>query len=243
MKKILLAMNSRTLAEILQEQLSRDFSVLVSHDADEALTLLHVFRPDVLVLDMMLGGVDGISILQAAKDSGACQRVVAFSDYISKYTAAMLEDLNVYYLSKTPSSGIQYAGRIADVALWEKEAEDTTQKIRNLLLTLGFRMNTENYHIIECAITLFCQDPTQALSAQLYPAVAKACNGTATQVEKGIRTGIEGAWKNGNENIWRLYFPLGKSGKIAKPSNGEFLTRMAVCLRENTKDKGEMKAV
>ena len=243
MIKILLAMNSQALAEVLQEQLSGQFEVLYSRDADETLASLGLYRPDVLVLDMMLGGVDGISILQAARDSGTCDRVVAFTNYIGRYTGAMLEDLNVYHLSKPPSSGIEYAGRIADVALWEREPESITQRIRNLLLTLGFKMNTENYRIIECAITLFYQNPAQALSAQLYPAVAKACRGTATQVEKAIRTGIECAWKNGNENVWRLYFAPGTDGKISKPSNGDFLMRMAVCLKENTKDKGEMKAV
>lgn len=241
MKKILIALNSQTMGKILQDQLSGLFAVAFCQDADETVELLDKFQPDVLVLDLMLGGMDSISILQAARDTGCCSKAVALTGYIGQYTAAMLEELNVCHLLKTPCDCGQLAGRIADIALWEAEEEKINQRIRNILVPLGFKMNVENYRIIECAIAQFAQDPTQALTARLYPAVAEMCNGSMTQVEKAIRTGVESAWKNGNERMWRLYFSTGKNGKVSKPSNGDFLARMAMCLKENTEDKGEVR--
>lgn len=241
MKKIMLALNSQNLGEILQDQLEGTFDVVFCQDADETVGLLGTYRPDVLVLDLMLGGMDSISILQAVRDTGVCTKVVAISSYIGPYTAAMLEDFHVLHLVKTPCDSRQLAGRITDVALWESETEKLDIRIRNTLVTLGFKMNTESYRIIECAIKLYLQDPGQPLTARLYPAVAEMCSGSATQVEKAIRTGVESAWKHGNENVWRLYFGSGKHGKVTKPSNGDFLARMAMCFLEKTEDKGELR--
>lgn len=241
MKKIMLALSSQTMGEILQEHLKGIFDVVFCQDADEAVDLLGTYQPDVLVLDLMLGGMDSISILQAARDTGACAKAVAVTNYVGNYTAERLEELNVFHLIKTPCDTRQLAGRIGDIALWEPDAERLGQRIQNTLITLGFKMNTENYRIIECAIRLYLQEPGQPLTNQLYPAVAKMCNGSVSQVEKAIRTAVESAWKNGNEKIWRLYFAARKNGKLSKPSNGDFLARMAMCLLDKTERKGEIR--
>ena len=117
MKKIMLALNSQNLGEILQDQLKGTFDVVFCQDADETVGLLGTYRPDVLVLDLMLGGMDSISILQAARDTDACTKVVAISNYIGAYTAAMLEEFHVVHLVKTPCDSRQLAGRITDIAL------------------------------------------------------------------------------------------------------------------------------
>ena len=241
MKKILLALNSLTLGEQLQEHLCGTFDVVLCMDADEAVELLGKFRPDVLVLDLMLGGMDSISILQAARDTGCCSKTIAVTNYIGAYTAAMLEDMNVCHLEKSTCNAAQFAGRIADIALWDPEENSLIPKIRNIFVTLGFKMNTESYRIVACATTLYYQNPNQPLSAQLYPKAAELCGGTATQVEKAIRMAIEGAMKNGNDFMWQLYFGTGKNGKALKPTNGHFLARMAMCLSEYDEEKGEIR--
>ena len=243
MKKILLALNSEIMAEALQDRLRGAFDVVYCLNSEDALDLLGAYRPDVLVLDLMLGGMDSIGILQAARDTATCSKTVALSNYIGPYTAEMMEVLQVCHLEKTSCDIGQIAGRITDIALWEPDTERIRQSIRNTLLNLSFKMNTENYRIIECAITEFFKDPSQPLTAQLYPTVARLCNGTATQVEKAIRTGVESAFKNGNESMWRLYFAAGKNGKVSKPTNGDFLARMAMCLNENIEKKGERKVI
>lgn len=239
MKKILLAMG-QTLAQSVADRLKGPFDVLICRDAFEIVEVLGDYCPDVLVIDLMLPGMDSCSILQVIRDVGACAKIVAVSTYIGDYTAEKLEYLNVCHLSKLPCDSGHLAGRIVDIAYWEKEEENITHKIRNILTALNFRMNIESYRFTECAIALFAQDPTQALTSQLYPAVAQMCGGTVTQVEKAIRISIEGAWKSGNEKIWRLYFGTGRNGKASKPSNGDFLARMALCLND-TEEKGEIR--
>ena len=240
MKRILLAMG-QTQAESIAERLEGPFDVLICRDAFEIVEVLEGYHPDVMVMDLMLPGMDSCSVLQIIRDVGACARIVALSTYIGAYTAEMLERLNVCHLSKLPCDSSYLAGRIADIAYWETEEEKISHKIRNILTALSFKINIESYRFTECAIALFAQDPTQALTSQLYPAVARLCGGTVTQVERAIRISIESAWKNGNEKVWRLYFGTGRNGKASKPSNGDFLARMALCLNDTKEEKGEFR--
>lgn len=242
MKKILLAFNSQIIGEEVLERLNGLFEVALCLDAGETVELLPVFRPDVLVLDLMLSGMDSLSVLRAARDTGVCSRVIAVANYINEYGVSILQQMNVTHLMRIPCDGSQFAGRIADIALWETEEQELQRQARSILAGLGFKINTGGCRITEVAIALYAQNPKQALTTQLYPAVAKVCGGTSTQVEKAIRDGIDSAWRNCDERIWRLYFATGKNGKVLKPSNGDFLARTAGCLREYTaeiENKGE----
>jgi len=58
-------------------------------------------------------------------------------------------------------------------------------------------------------------------------------------VERSLRFAIESAWKRRNEQVWRLYFPAGKNGKVVKPTNAVFLSRIVECLQRSTTDQKE----
>ena len=38
---------------------------------------------------------------------------------------------------------------------------------------------------------------------------------------------IHDAWENRDEAVWRCYFPSNQEGFVEKPSNGEFISRVA----------------
>ncbi len=63
--KLLIVDDDRDLVELLTFALQRaDFDVVAAHDAPTALTLLENERPDLAVLDIMLGGWDGLDLLK-----------------------------------------------------------------------------------------------------------------------------------------------------------------------------------
>ena len=71
---ILLADDDRALAALLAEYLVQEgFAVRAVHDGDSALSALHdpSFKPDVLVLDVMMPGRDGLDTLQKLRGSHA----------------------------------------------------------------------------------------------------------------------------------------------------------------------------
>ena len=69
---------SRTLTDALETE---GFQAICSVDGQEALGLVHSFRPDVMLLDIWLPGMNGIEVLQALQDMGAVCPVIMLSGY------------------------------------------------------------------------------------------------------------------------------------------------------------------
>lgn len=68
MSKILIVEDEVKLAELLRDYLVQDsFEVLMCHRGDEALAKIEQFQPDLLVLDLMLPGKDGLSICREVR--------------------------------------------------------------------------------------------------------------------------------------------------------------------------------
>ena len=72
--------DEQPLVQIISTYLEREgFEVLAAYDGEQAVEAARVHRPDLVVLDLMLPGIDGIE---------ACRRIRAFSDaYIVMLTA------------------------------------------------------------------------------------------------------------------------------------------------------------
>lgn len=231
MKKLLIAVNSEIVSDDLRERLASRFEIVCCHDGTEALAVLNDFRPDLLVIDLMLSGLDGITVLNASLAAGITPRVVALTDYVSSYMAASLEQMDVCSTFRYASDMRVVAARVIEISENLYQCRSVQAQIRNLIAVLGFNMNAFGTRMTEIAIHLYIQNPKQAVTQELYPAVARVCNGTATQVERGIRSSIESAWKTRNEEIWRLYFSVGKDGKVSRPTNANFLARIASCIQ------------
>ncbi len=237
MKKILIAMESRELSQQLEQCLCGQYRVLCCKDGLETAEIIKDFAPDVLVLDLAVSGIDGVSLLELARNVGLKMQVLAITHYISDYLLRALEELNVSCIIRPPCQSGHLAARIMDLAHYQDEKSMPGREVRNVLASLGFKINTFGFSVTMLALEYYSMDPHQRITSQLYPAVAAACNGTVTQVEKAIRDSIESAWKDRNELVWRMYFAPGKSGSITKPTNGEFLARICMSIPDSSVDQ------
>jgi two-component system response regulator (stage 0 sporulation protein A) len=79
-------------------------------------------------------------------------------------------------------------------------------------------------------------EPDLAITKELYPEVAAVCGGDWKHVERTIRSAITAAWKKRDEEVWQQYFPPEPDGTFRKPTNGDFITRMAEALRMSQSD-------
>lgn len=232
MKKILLAIESVVISDDIQDRLQPLFDIVVCHTGEETLDTIYWYRPDVLVLDLMVGNVDSVSILRAVRQTRPNCRILVVGNYFGDYVVDIMEKYSVNHAMRWPGNGGALAAVISDLAHWEMQTADTTREIRNLLAMLGFKINTESYRITELAVLQYRKDPGRNLTAGLYPSVAALADTTPTAVEKSIRFAVESAWKHCDKNIWKLYFGLSTSGKPVKPGNKEFLSRVTEALRE-----------
>jgi DNA-binding response OmpR family regulator len=62
-RRILVVDDDRNIVQLVRLYLEKDgYQVSVAYDGEEALNLVRTFRPDLIVLDVMLPGVDGLEI-------------------------------------------------------------------------------------------------------------------------------------------------------------------------------------
>lgn len=230
-QKIFIADSSEDFRETLADTLRGAYHVRTTGDGREALEAIKTYLPDVLILDLMIPGYDGLSLLQKITESGIRPIVLATSFYFSAYVAESLARMNVAYIMIKPCDISAMVTRIADMS---QRAEapmfshpEPRTLVSNVLLHLGIATKLRGYGYLREAILLMAQDASQSVTKELYPAVAARCRANSEQVERSIRSAIHSAWKRRNDSVWQLYFVSDDTGLIPRPTNASFVRRLA----------------
>lgn len=110
--------------------------------------------------------------------------------------------------------------------------EHQKQIVTALLLALGVSPKKDGFLYLVWAVQNYRKDPGQSMTKELYPSVAAMFGPRlkSNAVEKSIRVTIDQAWRDCDEETWKLFFPA-PGGLWARPSNTEFIARLA-CLLE-----------
>ncbi len=231
MPKVLIVDSNDEFRESLSDALSRICILHTCQSGSQALELMHSFSPDILILDLMLPGIDGISLLHRTAEAGLHPAVLATSRFTSDYVLEALHRLEVNYLMMKPCDIQSIVCRVSDLAadLHPSSIYHTDPKsaVSNLLLSLGFPTKLDGFSYLQAAIPLYSEDPSQAITKELYTAVATLYHKDCKQVERSIRSAIEAAWRNRDERVWQLYFNPAPGGCVPRPTNGTFISRMA----------------
>lgn len=239
MLKLLIADNSDAFTDALCEQLDGEFEIYCCNDGREVISLLHNISPDLLLLDMMLPGCDGISILESVFAMEERPVVLAVSRIFGFYVRESLERLGVSYAMQKPCDVNIICNRLRDLANYPKsklvpEAEEE-ETVRSMLWALGIAGNRLGYHGLVEAIRLIARNPKQQYTKELYPAVGLIVGCTWNQVERDIRKTIEEAWKVRDPVVWDEFFPQHR-GMNTKPSNSLFIAALGQLLRRRLAD-------
>lgn len=237
-RKLLIADGSEELRTALADCFRGSCQVRCCADGDAARRELCQFGPDVLVLDLMLPGFDGISLLQWAREQGIQPMVLATTRFCNDYVADAAQRLGVGYLMIKPCSLSALAARVSDLTQRTQpvvtNAQNPGARVSAMLLALGIPTKLRGCTYLREAVILYTRDPLQSVTKVLYPEVAKRCGCAATHVERCIRSAIDAGWKRRDETVWKLYFPADPKGQIARPTNGAFISRLAESLEALT---------
>ena len=226
MKTVLLALYDDVLTRHISQQLKEQFCIFTAGNGTDALTMLTQVKPDVLLLDLMLPEMDGISVLQEAHLQGFNCPTIAITPYISDYVLNAVEYLRVQCLLRTPCSSQLLCNRIIDLCEMENRSI-VADGIEYVLRNLGIQLQTKGGKFLAEAIRQYRYNPNQTIFGDLYPAVADAFGATTCQVERAMRFAIERAWAQRNEQIWNVCFPVGANGKTVRPTNSAFISTIA----------------
>ena len=234
MKKLLIADASEEFRVALQEYLQDSYQIQVCKEGNETLQMLESFLPDLVILDLMLPGVDGVTVLQKAADRGMHPTVLATSRFYSDYVIDVLERLNVGYAIVKPCEPDAVAARLADLLPQQKDESlevkrpDLRTLVDNALRELSVQTHPAGYPCLREALLGEIRQPGQQVTKTLYPAVGKICGGSPEQVERAIRRLIKNAWLYRDQEVWDSYFGLGAGGTVTQcPTNKVFISTVA----------------
>lgn len=111
----------------------------------------------------------------------------------------------------------------------QRDSIDPEQEIRRILLELGSPDHLVGHPYVIRAILLVIQDRLYInnITFGLYPQLAVEFDTTPARVERAIRHLIEVTWSRGDLDILEHYFGNTVSASRGKPTNGEFIARIA----------------
>lgn len=240
-RKLLVADPSQEFCDALTCMVGGAYELRICHDGLDARALLQSFQPDVLVMDLTLPGLDGISVLREMGSSPVRPAILVTTRFLSPYIEAAIAGAGVDYMMLKPCDMQALAEHIQDLTLRPAAPilPASRATVRDILLALNIPAKRRGFECLEAAITLYEQDPLQSVTKVLYPAVAKQCGGSGVSVERSIRGAIWYAWTNRDEKIWRMYFHACADGFVPRPTNMTFIASIAQCLRQQERDRAQ----
>lgn len=253
--KVMIADSNEDFRLLLERTLNAegDMEVIaMAADGMEALTLLAERKPDVLLLDLVLPGLDGMEVLQRMGETGAAPVAMVVSAFFNEKLVAKSAALGAYYFIPKPCdisalcARIRQSVSVPELRMPVLAAPESRSKESNLesavteiIHEIGVPAHIKGYQYLREAIIITINDMEviNAVTKVLYPAVAKKFATTPSRVERAIRHAIEVAWDRGDLETLQKFFGYTVSNIKGKPTNSEFIAMIADCLSLRRKVK------
>lgn len=237
MKQALLVIPSEDMLIQLEELLQNNYQTVSCRDSFTALDILENSKPDILVLDLELPGLDGLSLLEQAGNN-VPESVIALSTSPSSFIFQLAHDLGVSHVLLKPCSirGIltSFNHLVEEKSSKKRNKTDPQSTASRYLIELNIPPNLDGFKQLKAGIPLYAQDSTQRITKELYPKIAAlfGCS-NPDQVERSIRSAIHYGWSRRDPKKWAKYFPPDADGNMKCPTTKEFIACLAEKLLEN----------
>ncbi len=218
------------------EQTGRFVVTASTGNGSEVLQLVEETKPDLLVLDYLLPGLDGLAILRQMKKENRPQ-ILMVSNFINQDTAAEAGQLGVAALLCKPyneAAMIEHLLRLAERAeAAQGHAPGLEELVTSIIHEVGVPAHIKGYQYVREAIMITVEDldVINSVTKVLYPAVAKKYHTTPSRVERAIRHAIEVAWDRGDLETLQKFFGYTVSNTKGKPTNSEFIAMISDRIR------------
>ena len=226
---------AKELSRALEE--SGEFQVMdIALNGKQAVRMVEERQPDVLVMDILLPELDGLSVLEAISSAAPLPIIIATSAFISNYVTVTAMNLGVRQLIKKPCDAESVAASVERACriLPRKGFEDDRKSlIANTLHDVGIPANIKGYSYLLDALELAVANPEAAFSMtqSIYAPIAQQHGVKPEQVSRAIKRAIDIAWDRGDLDTLQSYFGYTVSNTRGMPTNGEFVAIIGETLR------------
>ena len=218
-----------------------------ANDGEKATRMILQLKPDVLVLDLMLAKQDGISVLKAIAGMEHRPITLATSGFITEYVSTAAANLGVRYLMLKPCDMASLVERLEEIRGGESLRYPVRRRpdklsiesmVTGIIHEIGVPAHIKGYQYLREAIIIAVNDMDviNAITKVLYPQVAKTFQTTPSRVERAIRHAIEVAWDRGDLDTLQRFFGYTVSNTKGKPTNSEFIARIANVVKQRMKE-------
>ncbi len=231
MQKLLIADATEAFPYALAEVMQPEYQVRICTNGKEALEILRSDPPDVMVMDLVLPGLDGVSLLKQTAREGITPLVLGVCDLYNEYLVEYVHDLPLAYIIRKPCDLYATADRVRDLFrlahLRKGPAIISRKNLTETLGRMGIQPGRRGYDALRESILLMARDTGQSITKEVYPEVGKRLGGNGSQVEHAIRYLLHRVWEKRDVQVWERYFPPGGKGSIKCPPNKAFICRLA----------------
>lgn len=226
MYKLLIIDASEPYTDALAEVFKHEFDLQICRDGASALETLLSFAPDILILNLQLPYIDGLTLLQ--QSAHRPKVILAITPCVDPYIIRTAAAVGIQYMMIMPAVEALRVRLMDMVATMMTPKEDLTSQTLVHLHILNFHTHLDGYHQLGVGIPIFARNPDILLSKELYPAVAEHFGlPDPRTVEHSVRKAIEAAWRHKNSAVWKKYFPPRADGTIPCPTNKIFFASIA----------------
>lgn len=252
--------NPKTL-QMLNEMLEGETGIHIvgkAENGDEAYDMIVKSKPDVVLMDIIMPRMDGVSVMEKVKNEGNLEKNPTFIMVTAAGSENMTEDAfrmgANYYIMKPFKKEVvvdkirrvaSYASRgrslglagIRKIKPYENKLEYMEQNLENdvtqMLHEIGIPAHIKGYQYLRDAIIISVtdQDMLTSVTKVLYPNIAKNHQTTPSRVERAIRHAIEVAWSRGKMDTINSIFGYTVSNGKGKPTNSEFIALISDKIR------------
>ena len=250
-RTVLLADANEEFRGLLRNAIERsgEFTVVGSAgDGMEAVRLIGQYRPELVVMDVVLPGLDGLGVLKQLKDRGDAAKVIMLSAFCGDRVVAEAMELGASYFLPKPFETEALLDRMHSVFGQPAAPESGSGTLKNMVTStiheIGVPAHIKGYQYLREAIIIAVDDMDviNAVTKVLYPEVAKRFATTPSRVERAIRHAIEVAWDRGDLETLQKYFGYTVSNAKGKPTNSEFIAMIADRLVLEQKSRRKLEA-
>ena len=204
-------------------------------DGPELLSMVQTQRPDAVVMEVVLTGLDGLDVLDELAKEQNRPRILILSSYIKGGGVDMAAAKGADFYMTKPCRLSSVAERLRQVMTpggLEPERDSGSSletQVTAIIHEVGVPAHIKGYQYLREAIIIAVNDMDviNAVTKVLYPEIAKRFGTTASRVERAIRHAIEVAWDRGDLETLQKYFGYTVSNAKGKPTNSEFIAMIA----------------